>query len=119
MPRTASPRTVAIRDQLLAILRAEYPMPLSTNDILLKMANGGQNCDSYLSTDGRCARPERCRAWCWYSRVYPQLVALINLKLVERIRPPEMRAAYWRYVPDDQDDGHFNAIINAMEDTDA
>lgn len=117
MPRTLAPRTVAIRDQLLAILRAEYPMPIPTSDVLIKMANGGRNCDSYLSPDRQCDHkhtpPPNCPAWCWHSRAYPQLVALVHLKQVERLRPDGMRCAYWRYVPDG---GEFDAIIAAMED---
>lgn len=106
MARTASPRTVAVRDQLLAILRAEYPMPLSTNEILVRISNGGRNCDSYLASDRQCDHkytpPPNCPAWCWHSRAYVQLTALTNINHVERLRLDEMRCVYWRYVPDNE-----------------
>lgn len=113
MSRTATARTVALRDQLRAILRAESPLPLSTNEVLLRIANGGKNCNSTFTDEHRCPR-EACSAWCWQSPVYPQLVALMRLGLVERIRPEGMRRAYWRYVGDHQADASFNAVIERL-----
>lgn len=36
--RTITARTVAVRDTILAVLRSEWPLPISTGDVLLGMA---------------------------------------------------------------------------------
>lgn len=130
MSRTPTARTVAIRDQILSILRAEHPLPITTNDILVKLANAGENCNSPRGRrrdvvakgagatchdwSGRWAGRDGCPAWCWYQPVYPQLVALMRLGLVERIRRDDHRSAFWRYVENDTDE-QFNAIVDQME----
>jgi len=125
MARTPTARTLAVRGQLLVILRAEHPLPISTSDVLLRMANDHRNCTRRLDGFGNPTRglcpyrpPEKCRAWCWYDPVYPQLCALMRLGLVERIRRDGMRCVYWRYVETETDEA-FNAIVDALEATDA
>lgn len=118
--RTITARTVAVRDTILAVLRSEWPLPISTGDVLLGMAGTGGGCNRPLQTDGQCQllSGSSCRAWCWYSPVYAQLRALSRLGLVEQVRRPDMRSAYWRYVPDDQSDTYFNNVIDGLEDVD-
>jgi hypothetical protein len=125
MGRTPSPRTIAIRDRILAILRANDPLPMSTPEVLRAMANRGTSCDSHLSTDGHCPPrrwapydPQNCQGWCWHGAVYPQLRILAHLGLVEHIKVPGHLCVYWRYI-DQESDAYFNAAIAAMEDSNA
>ncbi|MEW5810295.1 MAG: hypothetical protein AB1925_12660 [Actinomycetota bacterium] len=121
MGRRPMAKTIALRDQIISVLRAEHPMPISTNDVLIKVANEGRNCNSVRTTDGTChdwtgrwALRDGCPAWCWHSRVYPQLRALTALGLIEQVPMPEMLHAYWRYVETD-DDAAMNATLAALE----
>lgn len=118
MSRTVTARTVAVRDKILAILRSEWPLPITTGAVLLGMAGARGSCNRPLRTDGECQlrSGSSCRAWCWYGPVYAQLRALSRLGLVEQIQQPDMRSAYWRYVPDDQSDAYFNAVLAEVAD---
>lgn len=118
MTRTVTARTVVVRHKILAILRSEWPLPTSTRDVLLGMAQAGGSCNRPLRTDGQCRSfaESNCRAWCWYSPVYAQLRALSRLGLVEQVRRPDMRSAFWRYVSDDQSDTYFNSAVPYLED---
>lgn len=118
MSRPVTARTAAARKQILAILRTEWPLPIPTGAVLLGMAKA-HNCNRPPRTDGwpvPGASPIERRAWCWYGPAYAQLRALARLGLVEQVRRPHMRSAYWRYVPDDQSDAHFNAVLAELED---
>jgi hypothetical protein len=111
MSRKPMPYTVAIRDRILAILRDEAPLPISTPRIRELMANGGQSCASYMSVDGTC--PETagtdCGGWCWLL-VYPNLRAMVELGLVEQVKVPNHRVVYWRYV-EQETNAQFNAVL--------
>ena len=58
MSRTPSARTVAVRDQLLAIMRAAEH-PLSTPQIHVRIATGGRNCNT---PNCQCRTPAAARA---------------------------------------------------------
>ena len=88
-------RTVAIRDQILAVLRAEWPLPISTRRVCELLG-----ANRYDET-GR--------------RVYPQLCALGRMGLVERIRlGAECRDVFWRF-GGDPSDADLNAAVDALE----
>jgi hypothetical protein len=120
MARTPCARTVALRDQIVAILRAEHPLPIATMEILKRMANEGRNCGTdYNNPDLTCVSnhwpPAECAGWCWHARVYSQLRAMVRLELVEHLSVPDMRCVYWRYVPT-ADDTAANALLDSLED---
>lgn len=131
MPKSCAPRTVALRDQILGILRAHHPRTVPTGVVLTELANNKAVCGDPAPGSTGCVRAEwghiratdYCRAGCWYSRAYPQLVALTKLGLVERSWPegPKggQRQTHWRYVHDDQSDAYFNTVVSAMEASDA
>lgn len=88
-------RTVAIRDQILAALRAQWPSPISTRRV----------CELLHAT-----RYDETGL-----RIYPQLCALDRMGLVERIRrEPDCRDVFWRFLGDPTDDD-LNAVVDAME----
>ena len=138
MSRRPATPTVAVRDQILAILRGADD-PLSTPQILIRMGNGGRNCNG--PRPGSCRSPGDCPAWCWSTPgphgppVYPQLRALERLGLVARAHYPnpdsiakavaagnlnhhivdaDPRWVYWRYVDTDTDEV-FNEVLRALE----
>jgi hypothetical protein len=138
MSRTPSARTVAIRDQLLAIMRAAEH-PLSTPQIHVRIATGGRNCNT---PNGQCRNTGRCPGRCWCTSgpqgppVYPQLCTLERLGLVARVHyanpdsithaipqgrlrqhlaGADSRAVDWRYV-DTAADTAVNALLDALED---
>lgn len=123
MSRHPTPRTIAIRDQVLAILRDAHPAAVSTPEVLLAVANGGAACNSYQARrgDGGCWRGwgqhplARCMAYCWHGAVYPQLRALAALGFVEHVPEPQYRYVSWRYVQDDQSDAYFNKVLEGTE----
>lgn len=120
MASTPTPRTVALRDRILLILRDNWPLPISTREVLRAMTNGGNSCNSYNADRGQCPRPtslrpdEPCFGWCWQQAVYPQLRAMEHLGLVELVRIEGHRAVYWRYV-EQETDREVDAILAAME----
>jgi hypothetical protein len=98
MPRP-SPRTVALRNQILKVLRtAEHPLP--TPEIFVRIADEGRNCNGLKGPtcpdwNGRFGGVyNHCPAWCWETpgplgpQIRPQMVALERLKLVERVDYP-------------------------------
>lgn len=92
-----SARTVAIRDQILAALRAEWPLPISTRRVCELLGAHRYDETGY--------------------RIYPQLCALDRLGLVERIRRgPDCRDVFWRFLGDPTD-ADFNAAVDAVEPT--
>jgi hypothetical protein len=120
--RSPLPQTVALRDQILAILR-ESTAPRSTQEVQIELTAKGMNCNSRTMW-----WPSGCEWWaeypqtgcsgsCWGSSagggIYPQLRALCKLGLVEHIAADaDSRAARWRYL--DQPEGLFaggNATI--------
>jgi hypothetical protein len=127
-------RSVAVRDQLLAILR-ESDEPLPTPKILVRMANEGRNCNGPRR---RACDRWPCRAWCWSTPgplgppLYQQLCALEKLGLIKRVQYPNAesiakavaagnvydhvmsawpRCVYWGYV-DTETDTYFNGVLN-------
>ncbi len=79
-----SARTVAMRDQILAALRAEWPLPISTRRVCELMGAHRYDQTGY--------------------RIYPQLCALDRLGVVERIRrDDDCRDVFWRFLGDPTD----------------
>lgn len=94
-----------VRRLLLAILdEADRPVP--TPEMLAAMARragcNGQSAEPACPLAG--GAHDSCPAWCWHQRVYPQLRALANLGLVQRIRVPCHRCVYWRRIDNDTDE---------------
>ena len=90
-----SARTVAIRDQILAALRAEWPLPVSTRRVCELLGARRYDETGY--------------------RIYPQLCALDRLGVVERIRRgAECRDVFWRFCGDPTD-AELNAAVDAMD----
>lgn len=90
-----SARTVAIRDQILAALRTEWPLPISTRRVCELLG-----AHRYSQTG---------------HRIYPQLCALDRLGLVERIHPDTgCRDVFWRFLGDPTD-ADLNAVIDAID----
>lgn len=85
-------RTVAIRDQILAALRVEWPLPISTRRVCELLG-----ASRYDETG---------------HRIYPQLCALDRMGIVERIRrEPDCRDVFWRFLGDPTDD-ELNAAVD-------
>lgn len=93
-----STRTVALRNQILSVLRtAEHPLP--TPEIFVRIADRGRNCNG---NQGACPDwagrsggvYDHCPAWCWETpgprgpQARPQVLALERLGLVERVHYP-------------------------------
>lgn len=90
-----SARTVAIRDQILAALRTEWPLPVSTRRVCELLGARRYDETGY--------------------RIYPQLCALDRLGVVERIRRgAECRDVFWRFCGDPTD-AELNAAVDAMD----
>lgn len=90
-----SARTVAIRDQILAALRTEWPLPISTRRVCELLGAHRYSETGY--------------------RIYPQLCALDRMGLVERIRRDAgCRDVYWRFLGDPTD-AELNAVVDAMD----
>jgi len=90
-----SARAVAIRDQILAALRTEWPLPISTRRVCELLGAHRYDETGY--------------------RVYPQLCALDRLGVVERIRRgAEYRDVFWRFLGDPTD-SDLNAAVDAVE----
>ncbi len=90
-----SARTVALRDQILAALRVEWPLPVSTRHLCELLGAHRYDETGY--------------------RVYPQLCALDRMGVVERIRRgSECRDVFWRFLGDPTDVG-LNAVIDAID----
>lgn len=88
-------RTVALRDQILAALRAEWPLPISTRRVCELLGAHRYDETGY--------------------RVYPQLCALDRMGVVERIRRgAECRDVFWRFLGDPTD-ADLNAAVEAVE----
>lgn len=89
-----SARTVALRDQIVAALRGEWPLPVSTRRVCELLG-----ANRYDETG---------------FRVYPQLCALDRLGVVERIRRGvDCRDVFWRFVGDPTD-ADLNAIVDGV-----
>lgn len=94
-----SARTVALRDQILAALSAEWPLPVSTRRVCEMLGAHRYDETGY--------------------RVYPQLCALDRLGLVERIRRgPDCRDVFWRFLGDPTE-ADFNAAVDVIEAPDS
>ncbi len=90
-----SARTVAIRDQILAALRTEWPLPISTRRVCELLGAHRYSQTGY--------------------RIYPQLCALDRLGLVERIRRDAgCRDVFWRFLGDPTD-ADLNAVVDAID----
>ncbi|MEN4476598.1 hypothetical protein [Mycolicibacterium cosmeticum] len=90
-----SARTVAIRDQILAALRTEWPLPISTRRVCELLGAHRYSQTGY--------------------RIYPQLCALDRLGLVERIRRDAgCRDVFWRFLGDPTD-ADLNAVVDATD----
>ncbi len=90
-----SARTVAIRDQILAALRTEWPLPVSTRRVCELLGARRYDETGY--------------------RIYPQLCALDRLGVVERIRRgAECRDVFWRFCGDPTD-AELSAAVDAMD----
>lgn len=88
-----SARTVAMRDQILAALQTEWPLPVSTRRVCELM--GAHRYD-----ETGC-------------RIYPQLCALDRLGVVERIRRDnDCRDVFWRFLGDPTDTD-LNVAVDA------
>lgn len=94
-----STRTVALRDQIVAALRAEWPLPVSTRHVCEMLGAHRYDETGY--------------------RVYPQLCALERLGVVERIRgEADCRDVFWRFLGDPTE-AELNAAVDAMESPDS
>lgn len=83
-----------MRDQILAALRTEWPLPVSTRKVCELLGAHRYDETGY--------------------RVYPQLCALDRLGIVERIRrDPECRDVFWRFLGDPTD-AELNAAVDAI-----
>lgn len=90
-----SARTVAVRDQILAALRTEWPLPVSTRRVCELLGARRYDETGY--------------------RIYPQLCALDRLGVVERIRcGAECRDVFWRF-SGDPTDAELSAAVDAMD----
>ncbi|PBA23791.1 hypothetical protein CKJ66_26390 [Mycobacterium avium] len=91
-----SARTVAIRDQILAALRTEWPLPISTRRVCELLGAHRYSETGY--------------------RIYAQMCALDRLGLVERIRRRDVvcRDVFWRFLGDPTD-ADLNAIVDAID----
>ncbi|SHQ49021.1 Uncharacterised protein [Mycobacteroides abscessus subsp. massiliense] len=90
-----SARTVAMRDQILAALRTEWPLPISTRRVCEMLGAGRYDETGY--------------------RVYPQLCALDRLGVIERIRrDPDCRDVFWRFLGDPTD-ADLSAVVDAID----
>ncbi|MET9263662.1 hypothetical protein [Amycolatopsis sp. NPDC004079] len=102
-----------MRRLLLAILD-EADRPVSTPAVLKAMARRA-GCNR-PGTEPACPfdgdKHDSCPAWCWRQRVYPQLRALANIGLVQRIRVPDRRCMYWSRV-DNETDAAMNRLLGA------
>lgn len=88
-------RTITIRGQILSVLRAEWPLPISTRRVCELLG-----AHRYDETG---------------HRVYPQLRALDRIGLIECIRrEPDCRDVFWRFLGDPSDDD-LNAAVEATE----
>lgn len=89
-----SARTVALRDQIVAALRGEWPLPVSTRRVCELLGANRYDETGY--------------------RVYPQLCALDRLGVVERIRRgADCRDVFWRFLGDPSDDD-LNVVVDGM-----
>lgn len=90
-----SARTVALRDQILAALRAESPLPISTRRVCELLGAHRYDETGY--------------------RIYPQLCALDRLGIVERLRRGgDCRDVFWRFLGDPTE-ADFNAAVDAAQ----
>ncbi len=90
-----SARTVAMRDQILAALRTEWPLPISTRRVCELLGAHRYDETGY--------------------RVYPQLCALDRLGLIERIRrDADCRDVFWRFLGEPTD-ADLNAAVDAVD----
>lgn len=90
-----SARTVALRDQILNALRAEWPRPLSTRDVC-----GLLGSHRYDETG---------------VRIYPQLRALDRRGIIERVAMGnESPEVFWRCSADPRD-AELNAAVEAAQ----
>lgn len=90
-----SARTVAMRDQILAALRTEWPLPISTRRVCELLGARRYDETGY--------------------RVYPQLCALDRLGVVERIRhDTDCRDVFWRFLGDPTA-ADLNAAVDAID----
>ncbi|WP_237074055.1 hypothetical protein [Mycobacteroides abscessus] len=79
-----SARTVAMRNQIVAALRTQWPLPVSTRQVCQLMGAHRYDEIGY--------------------RIYPQLCALNRLGVVERIRrDDDCRDVFWRFTGDPPD----------------
>lgn len=77
MTRRPAPATLALEDQVLAVLRTTGPLPLSTAQVCEQAGAGHRYSDRGLV-------------------VYRRLDALAKTGRVERVRVDGHRAVYWR-----------------------
>lgn len=90
-----SARTIAIRDQILAALRTEWPLPISTRRVCELLGAHRYSETGY--------------------RIYAQMCALDRLGLVERIRRDVgCRDVFWRFLGDPTD-ADLNAVVDAID----
>lgn len=90
-----SARTVALRDQIVAALRTEWPLPISTRRVCELLGAHRYDETGY--------------------RIYPQLCALDRMGVIERIRrDAECRDVFWRFLGDPTD-ADLNAAVEAVE----
>lgn len=90
-----SARTVALRDQILAALRTEWPLPASTRHVCELLGAHRYDETGY--------------------RVYPQLCALDRLGIVEQIhRGSDCRDVFWRFLGDPTE-ADLNAAVDATD----
>ncbi len=88
-------RTVALRDRIVAALRAEWPLPVSTRRVCELLGAHRYDETGY--------------------RIYPQLCALDRMGVIERIRrDADCRDVFWRFLGDPSD-ADLNAAVEAVE----
>lgn len=113
MGRQPQPSTVQVRRHLLAIL-ADADAPMSTPDVLVALSRRfGCNSPDTKPTCRFANDPRNsCPAWCWHQPAYPQLRAMANRGLVERIRVPDHRCVYWRRLDNESDEAMNQLFVD-------
>ena len=110
MTRTPSPSTVALRNQLLAILR-EAEQPLTTQQVAGRVTGVAAAVEP---------QPASCTEWATSPARHdpnPDSIAqaTAHKRLSRHLAEADSRCAYWRYLDADADHA-LNALLDAVQD---
>lgn len=118
MGRRPTAATVALRDQILAVLR-DRGAPITTDQVVTLAhptfcTSADKQCVYLASPMNRGRGP--CPGHCWKQRIYNSLRALERKGVVTCHRPRDMYSVFWSATGEPTDE-QMNAILDAMETT--